>query len=86
MIKPRYFSYAGIVCALLTLLPIIPWQMWYVKELLAALTLALGIVAMWKGDKRWGLVVLIAGIILVVLTLIGETWIYQLLNLTAGQQ
>lgn len=77
--KARYLSYAGIVSAVLSLLPLLPL---YLRELMAALTLALGIVAMWRGDKRWGLVVLIIGILLVLLT-IATDFLFVIWQITA---
>lgn len=77
--KARYLSYAGIVTAVLSLLPILPL---YLRELMAALTLAFGVVAMWKGDKRWGLVVLIIGILLVILT-IATDFLFVIWQITA---
>jgi len=77
--KPRHLSYVGIVAAVLALLPLLPL---YLREVAAVLTLAFGILAMWRGDKRWGLIILIVGILLIILT-IATDFLFVIWQLTA---
>lgn len=62
----KTLSYWGLGAAALVILPIIPAYLIYIKEILAVLTLIIGIFAMKKNDRHGGIIVLILGICLVI--------------------
>ena len=72
----KKISYIGLVTVGLTLLPIV--QNLIFKEIMAVLTLALGITARVKGDKHGGLIILIMGIYLIITTIFADYMLYLL--------
>ncbi|MEK6963320.1 MAG: hypothetical protein AABX70_02745 [Nanoarchaeota archaeon] len=76
----KKLSYAGLVTVGLTLLPIV--QNLVFKEVMAVLTLILGIAARVKGDKHGGLIILIIGIYLIITTIFADYMFYLLQSAT----
>ncbi|HLD04566.1 MAG TPA: hypothetical protein VJG90_02495 [Candidatus Nanoarchaeia archaeon] len=74
----KHLSYAGLLTTGLVLLPIIPAALILLKEILAIVTIVLGIMARKKGDKHGGLLILVVGIYLVVMTLVWDYIAYIL--------
>ena len=68
----KHLSYAGLLTTGLVILPIIPAALIILKEALAVATVILGILARKKGDRHGGLLILVMGIYLVVMTLVWD--------------